>query len=770
MRFTLSLLLILISTGLIFSQQSFLYKGIVKDANTQESIPYATVAIYNNANLIDGALTSGNGKFQLKNNKEATHIEVSFIGYKTYMLPISRISDSNAIVVNLQSANELEEVVIQAKRTTTQLKIDRKVINPGADLQQSGSTVLEALDQIPEIQTDLGTGTVSLRGSGHVRVLVNGKPSPLNTTELLQQITAASVDKIEIITSPSAKNQADGISGILNIILKKHANYGLNLMLNASVGTKRHQYGFDTNYNLSLVNIRLNVSNSRRKMDSKQWISQEYTNGNTRDFFAPHDFNGKINNISSGIDIFLNENNALSFQVNFTDDYHSFHNNTFYSNVTGRSDYVYTRNSSHTHKTTVYNANYRKKFASKGHYLELDYNLTNNKNILPASDNEAGVFLFDELQNNRNALHAFAFDCALPIKQITLETGFTWDYRKLKSYREFLPHASVATQDAFDYKENLIGIYGLTRFKTGNFTWQTGLRYEHFISDSNNTVNNQVSDLQFSNVFPSVHISYMSNHKNTFSTGYSRRISRPNFRHINPFQIGNQYFQWNSNPNLLPEFADNFELNYQYNGKKLNSSTSAFYRYRTDVIQWLEAIDANGVRFINFDNVGQRHSFGIENTVQYKIADYWNSEFSVSYYYTRANQPDITWNNIYHSGIVLKNTFKITTYIATDITYRYTPRNQNIYSITEPRNRMDWAIRASFLDHKLTANLRIVDVLNANLRRRTIVLPGIVQNETWKFQSQTFGWMLNLNYKVFQNKGKTRNRKSRNYNFGGTTD
>lgn len=770
MRITLSLLFLLISITPVFSQKNLVYKGVVKDANTQESIPYATVAIYNNTNLIDGVSTNNDGEFQLKSNKDATHIEVSFIGYKTYILQISTITDANAIAINLQSSNELDEVVIQAERTTTQLKIDRKIINLGADLQQSGTTTLEAFDQISEIQTDLGMGTISLRGSGNVRVLVNGKPSPLNTTDLLQQIAASSVDKIEIITSPSAKNQADGISGIINIILKKNVDYGLNLAVNSSVGTKRHQYGFDANYNLSSVNIRLNASNGIRNMDSRQWIYQQYTNGNTRDFFAPHDFNGKIKSISSGIDFFLNKNNELSFQVDYTNNFHSFYNDTFYTNVTGRPDYMYTRNSSHTHKTTVYNANYRKKFATEGHYLELDYNLTNNENILPASDTEEGVFLFDEFQKNQNDLHAFGFDYTLPMKKMTLETGFSWNYRGLRSYRMFTPNVGVATQDVFNYKENLIGIYSLVKFISGKFNWQAGVRYEDFTSDSNNTANNEVSDLQFKNLFPSVHLSYASNDKNTFSTGYSKRISRPNFRHINPFRMGNQYFQWNSNPNLQPEFADNFEFNYQYNGEKLNLSASTFYRYRTDVIQWLETIDADGVRLVNFDNVGERNSFGIESTIQYKMNRYWNAQLSANYYYTKANQPNITWDHIYNSTIILKNTIKITKNVSTDITYRHTPRDQNIYSITAPRNRFDWAIRASFLENKLTANFRIVDVLDDNLRRRTIVLPGITQQEVWEFQSQSFGWMLSINYKLFQNKGKTRNRKTRDYNQGRSTN
>jgi len=173
---------------------------------------------------------------------------------------------------------------------------------------------------------------------------------------------------------------------------------------------------------------------------------------------------------------------------------------------------------------------------------------------------------------------------------------------------------------------------------------------------------------------------------------------------------------------------------------------------------------------VSFDNVGQRNSYGIESNITYKIANYWNTQLSANYYYSKANQPNITWDNLYSSNIILKQTFKLAKNMRTDITYRHTPKNQNIYSITEPRNRIDWAIRAKFLDKKLTVNLRVVDILDTNLRQRTTVLPNITQNETWQFQSQTFGWLLNINYKLFQNKGKMRSRKQRNYKHGGATD
>ncbi|WP_322287190.1 outer membrane beta-barrel family protein [Aquimarina sp. 2201CG5-10] len=755
----------------VSSQQSVLYKGTVKDAITQENIPFATIVMYNNTDLIDGVSTDNDGIFLLRITEKITHLEVSFIGYKKDIITITDIENSNQINVLLETSDtELDEIIINAERTTTQLKIDRKVINIGADLQQSGTTALEAFDQVSEIQTDLGTGTISLRGSGNIQLLVNGKPSAMPTTELLDQIPASSIDKIEIITSPSAKNQANGISGIINIVLKKDISNGLNLTLNSSVGTKRYGYGFNANYNFSSFNVRLNAVNNTRNLDSKQWINQRYTNGNTRDFFSPHDFNGKVKRISSGIDFFINAKNELSLEIDHTNDYHSFFNDTYYSNVTGRDDYIYTRNSSHEHKTIVYNVNYRRKFNKNDHFLEVEYNINKNKNILPATDFEEGIFLFNESQRNNNDLYALALDYVVPIKNTTIETGVSWNQRTLKSFKDFEPSEGIDTHDVFNYQENLIGIYGLAKFSIGKLNWQTGLRYEYFTSDSDNTINSQITDLKFSNIFPSLHFSYKSNDINTFSLGYSKRISRPNFHHINPFQIGNQYFQWNANPNLEPEFADNFELNHQYNRKRLNTSISIFYRNKTNVIQWIETIDSDGVRVISFENIGSRDSYGVESNIQYKITDFWNSGFSANYYYTKANQPNITWDDLYNSSIILKNTFKITKSIGTDITYRHTPKNQNIYSITQARNRIDWAIKVKFLDNKLTANLRIVDLLNNNLRKRTMVLPNITQDETWKFQSQTFGWLFTLNYKLFQNKGNIRNRKQRDYDYGGATD
>src|SRR6056297_403405 len=220
-------------TNSVVSAQNETYQGIIIDMNSKETVPFATVVVYNADVLVNGTTTDENGQFKIKAAEVFTHFDISFIGYENTILKRSEIDNPKSIAIFLTpSVTALDEVVVEGEQTTSKLKIDRKIINLGADLQQAGATTLEAFDQITEIQTDLGTGSLSLRGSGNVRLLVNGKPSGMNPTELLEQIPASSVQLVEIITSPSAKNQADGLSGIINVVLKKYSAKGLNTNLN----------------------------------------------------------------------------------------------------------------------------------------------------------------------------------------------------------------------------------------------------------------------------------------------------------------------------------------------------------------------------------------------------------------------------------------------------------------------------------------------------------------------------------------------------------
>lgn len=751
---------------------------MVLDQSSNEPIPYATISIYNDSLLIGGTSSSEKGKFTLNELAKFTHLEISFVGYQTLTIPFQEIDFDGVIEFRLPvSVDVMEDLIVETDRHKVEMLFDRKVIKLGADLQQDGVTGLEAIDQIPEIQADLSTGVLSLRGSEQVRLLINGKPSGQNASELLSQISSSEISKIEIITTPSAKELADGLSGIINIVLKKNSTEGLNLKATSGVGTKRHAYGIESNYNLSLLNLRLSASRSSRKMDSKQTLNRLYRNSETEGIFTPHQFDGNVNRFVSGLDLYLDDHNVFSLGFDYTKDEHDFYNNSIYSGTRG-GDYEYLRISKHTHLISNINGNYRHDFQQNNHFLEVDYNRNINDNFFPTVDRISNSVILEENYDYENVLQAFSFDYSLPLKEQTiLEAGFSWNQRSLTSAFAFRD-SDQAFNNVFNYQEDVLGSYIMlkSRLRQENgrqgqmLNWQVGLRIEQFLSNSENFLTKENIARDFLNAFPSIHLTYHHNESQRLTLGYSRRVSRPNFRHINPFQLGNPYFRFVGNPFLNPEFSDNLDLGYQYAFGKLDFSASAFYRLRKNVIQNIQDVE-EGVEVITYKNAGENSSLGVEVNSAIEITSAWDVSFAGNYYHTKINDVEnITWDQLNASNIQLRNTVKLNSQFILDLTYRHTPRRQNAFSYIFSRNRIDWAMRFKTKDNRLSLNLRVIDVLNRNLMERRTITTGFEQDEVWRFQSQTRGYLLNISYKISDNKIRNRNKKERNYEHEGTKE
>lgn len=759
------ILLVLVSNLSQAQKKAVNLKGVVIDASTNQPVYFATLTLYENQNILGGTSSDENGSFTLKiTDRNATHIEISYLGYLSKTIRIDELPETNYVELKIKpSPTALEEIIIKNKKTVSQVKIDRKIINLGTDLQQSGTTALEAFEQIVDIQTDLSTGSITLRGSGNVRVLINGKPSPLNTTELLEQIPSASIDKIEIITSPSAKQQADGLSGIINIILKKNRAKGFNATINSSVGTRRYGLGSELNYNLNKFNLRLNTSHSNRQIKSKQTLFRSFEDGTRENILTPTAVDGYTKRLALGVDFFANDKNEFSIDFDYTDDPHDFNNPSFYTNVTGREDFIYKRKAFHSHITRNMNLNYRHKLNDED-FLEAEFNHTSNENRAGAEDFRNQIFVFEQVSDDKNSMNAFALDYSKNFSEtIHFETGFLWNQRQLDS-RFNIDLGDTLTNNSFEYLENIFAVYAMAKLKFGKLSSQAGLRFEHFNFESSTNTDEGVLNRVFSNFFPSIHFSYQINDDSTLNLGYSRRISRPDFRQLNPFQIGNPFFNFEGTPDLKPEFSDNVEISYQNEKENLNWSLTSFYRYRKDVIQRFDRVDENGVQIASYTNEGINEAYGLEGSLNYNIKDYWASSLSGNYYFTKINGFGlVTWDELYSSNIQIKNTFKINEQFSTDVTYRHMFKNQGAFRFIKPRDRIDFAFRARFIDNRLSINLRVVDVLDNNLMKRNTRIGEYIQNEIWEFQSQTRNYLINATYKLFKNSSLSRNRKNRVY-------
>lgn len=754
-------LLLFIASQLGIAQEKRL-KGTVYENQGQEPLPFATVVIFNGDELIEGRVTNENGEFEITIPKVFSHLEISSLGYMVSVIPSSDIDFNTKLRIGLiPQVETLDEVVLKTERTTTQQKLDRKIINLGSDLQQAGVNALESFDQIPEVQVDMANGTVALRGSDNIRILVNGKLTSQLATELLQQIPASQIDRVEIITAPSSKYRADGLSGLINIILKEKMDRGLNLNLNSTAGTRRYSFGVDANYNLSFINFRLNASRSNLKTINNQTVDRNFSNGNKETIYTPNIFDGDIYRISGGFDVFLKDRHEFSITMDHTDNSHNYFNESLYTAVTDRDDYEFLRVSDHFHFINVLNANYRLNFDKGDHYIELDYNLNSSNNDYPLADFEDGILVNDQSLTENFDLQSLALDHNLPISdKLSLETGFSRNTQKLDSKRLQAPET---IPDRFTYDETLWGIYSSLRMALGKFQLQTGLRWEQFKSESINAETNFVVNRDYSNIFPSVHLSYPLTN-GSLSMGYNKRISRPNFHHINAFQIVNPLYVWEFNPNITPEYSHNIEFNYLKRLENMGWGLTTFYRKRQNVILWTEQSTTDQQVF-RYENSGDFNSYGLEAFIDYKFFPFWDTRVSLNHYITHIDQSEsVTWDRTFATRFQLKNTINLSKKINLDITYFHNPKQQNPFNYIQPRSRFDIAARVRLMQNRLSLNLRAVDIFNQNILERYSRTSNLMQKTTWDIQMQTRNFLISANYKLFENNQKNRNRKARNYN------
>ncbi|NQY05965.1 MAG: TonB-dependent receptor [Flavobacteriaceae bacterium] len=312
-------------------------RGKILDKETQEYIPYATIAIQNQSKeIITGGITNDQGEFSIKSIPTGNYtLKVQFIGYEEYQKEIVISKDNKAVTLETisiqEDAQQLEEVEVIAERSTIEQKIDRKVINVGKDLVSAGATAGEIMNNIPSVNVDQQTNEISLRGNSNVRVLIDGKPINIDPSQLLQQIPSASIKQVELITNPSAKYNPEGMSGIINIVLHKNSRMGFNGSINQGLTfgiTPKYNGSLDLNYRVGKVNVYGNYGFNTGRQANEGYINSNETGfENRQNFDFGNDNTSHL--VKTGIDFYLNDHNTISFCTT---------QNLFYGDGTGVTD------------------------------------------------------------------------------------------------------------------------------------------------------------------------------------------------------------------------------------------------------------------------------------------------------------------------------------------------------------------------------------------------------------------------------------------------
>lgn len=586
--------------------------GTIVEEETGQAVPYATVVVYKNGSkeIVSGATSDDNGNFSLYTKASDFYVEISFMGYKTKVLNnLSAVNNKiNLGVISLSQDNlALEEVVVTGEVSKTVFKLDKRVFNVGSDISSTGASALEVLGNVPSVNVSI-EGEISLRGSTGVQILINGKPSVLadESSNALGTLTADMIESIEVITNPSAKYEASGTAGILNIILKKEEKEGWNGSISANTGTPdNHSMGISLNRRTEKFNLFTQMGVGYRSLprDNKaintNLISNEeiFSNGTAyRDEM--------FYNITLGTDYHINERNVLTLSGNFAyeiEDQPSETNFKFFdSNNTLVSSWLRNETTEATNPKYQYEFNYKKEFKnSKEHTLQLsalgsffgkEQSSQFTNSTLSGEDPDSDQQTETEFQQ---AEYTFKADYTNPITtEYTLEAGAQYvinDVGNDYEVRDFINGNYVTNPNLtnnFEYDQKVLGVYITGAYELEKWGVKLGLRVENTDLSTWLTNTNAYNSRNYTDYFPSLHTSYKINDNVSLQAGYSKRIFRPRLWDLNPFfNIRNNFNIRRGNPNLQPEYTDSYELTGIYKIGKASFSSSIYHKYTTEVVE-----------------------------------------------------------------------------------------------------------------------------------------------------------------------------------------
>jgi outer membrane receptor for ferrienterochelin and colicins len=779
--------------------------GNVIEKISKQPLEYATITFLypNNPKPAAGGITNAKGEFDIDVIPGIYDIKIEFISFKLNQIKQKSLQASTNLgqIALEEDANQLNEVVIRSEKTTVEIKLDKKVYNVGNDLMVKGGTVSDVLDNIPSVSVDV-EGNVSLRGNDNVKVLIDGKPSnAINIAEALRLIPADAIEKVEVITNPSARYDAEGGGGILNIILKKGKNLGLNGTFIASTGYPEN-YGLSgtLNYKSKNFNLFTNQGYNYRSSPGNMITNTEYLNSDNsiRNYVNENRENERFSkgyNGNFGIELYIDKTTSWTNTFNYRKSNGDDTDNVFqkYYDVNYVYDYTRTRINVEDSKSenVEFATNFIKNFKKDGHKLTIDGSFSANDDnttalVTDTANNTADIKLDNTLNHqtqNRNLLQA---DYVLPLGNGSqFEAGYRGDFSKLVTDYKVENDGVIDPNftNTLEYKEKVNAIYTQYGLKVNKFSALFGLRWEDSNIDINQLATNDFNNKKYNNFFPSAFFTYEISDKSSTSISYSRRIQRPRGRMINPFSnLSSNINIFMGNPDLDPAFTDAIDLGYIKRWDKLTFNTSLYVNKTSDVFQFArrESGDfVNGTPIIISSpiNLATEYRTGFEFTLNYSPYKWWklNGNFNFfrnqtqgNYVYTDFNNVEITQNfdntaTSWFTRITSKVTLPYKIDWQTNATYNGPQSNAQGKSLGVFAANL--AFSKDVMKDKGTLSFNISDVFNSRKRIMETNLPGIL-NSYSEMQWRERQFTLSFTYRFNKQKNEREKQPKRNMNEG----
>ena len=803
------LFFVLTSTSLLYSQNSeVIVSGKVTDSETNIPLEYATISVFNvnSEDAINGVITDSNGEFSIELSKGNYDFKVEFISFKTkYYRNITVNNPLNLGTIELSvDENILDEIEVIGEKTEIEIKLDKTVYNIGKDLTLKGSSVSDVLDNLPSIEVDI-EGNVSLRGNESVRILINGKPSGLvgiSSNEALKQFPSESVEKVEVITSPSARYNAEGTAGIINIILRRSKLTGFNGSLSLNSGyPERYGVSANLNYRTKKLNFFNNIGyNTRTSEGSFVNETEYYTDQAINNFLNENGVRGSERNsnyLNTGIEYFISDKTSVvgSYVFRKSD---GFTNNTNNVNQNFNSISKFSERlekESEIDDTNEFSINLTHDFNKEGHVLTMDYQKEKS------SENENGFISNSQLKPiltkylsekvNKDEIQEselFKIDYVLPIKK---DGQFELGFRRSNQHQDidYLAKNEDLNGDFINdlnlsntllYNEKVNAFYTQYGNKKNKFSYLLGLRYEESKTAVKQLANNTNNVKNYNDFFPTLNLSYQIKEDETITFGYNRRIRRARSYFINPFpskSSATNIFQ--GNPNIDPTYSNGIDLGYLKRYEKLTLNGSIYYRKETGVFTF---ISENTGDFVLVNeilvpvlrrtpiNLASNKQIGLELNANFNQSKNWRLNGSLNFYESETlgeymgivyDSKNLTWSGR------LSNNLKLFSSVDWQTSFRYRAPQKTAVSERKASIYSNTAFSKDLLKDKVTLTFKVNDIFETGKWRIESF------NENYRSYSES-NWRggrtleLNLIYRFNQKKKETRNSGDYNdYSEGG---
>ncbi|WP_026777885.1 outer membrane beta-barrel protein [Polaribacter sp. Hel_I_88] len=807
----------LFSASVLFSQMAMPIKeisitGKVVDSKSNQPLEYATIVLKNtDTQKISGGITDMEGKFDIKTPTGNYEISVEFISFNSKKYPKQNItSDLDLGTIKLsEDSKALDEVVIIAEKTTVDIRLDKKVFNIGKDLSIRGGNASDVLGNVPSVQVDV-EGAVSLRGNENVTILIDGRPSALvgmNGAEALRQIPAEAIEKVEVITSPSARYDAEGTAGILNIILRKNKLTGFNGSVQLDLGyPARVGTAFNANWRTEKWNLFTNTGFRYNETPGNAFSDSDYLSSSTQNAKVVEQRNfdrlGRSIFTSFGAEYYLTEKSSIIGNIIFskgndddvnTNDIQRFNAQGGINEATFR-----TEGEGEDEQRVQYTLDYVNNFDDTGKKLSINLQYSTEAedklNNITEVDTQANLLndleLVLEDQDENSGL--LQIDYVHPVgEDIQFEAGYRGNYRDIfNSFYlaerqtfpdgELIPDAGL--NNSFNYEEFVNAAYFQYGQKFNKISLLAGLRYEYTnieIVQQTSTTNDERS---YGNLFPTINVGYELNDSESFTIGYNKRIRRPRGRSLNPFPSRSSESNiYSGNVDLNPVITDAVDLGYLKRWDKFTLSTSIYYNISND--NWERIQENTGEITDNGDpitrrfpvNLSTEERLGFEFTLNYRPFKVWNinSDFNLFHVTTDGDYTSPTTNvtqsfDFENTAFFIRLNQKITlpSKIDLQINSNYRGPNRNAQTESQGVFSMNLAASKDILKEKASISLNFSDVFNSSISRRTTNLPGFLDQYS-EFQWREPQVRVSFVYRFNQKKKEIRENRE---DIGGGED